>query len=146
MADRSQHKGYRAGSRTPFECVALILQGGGAFGSYQGGAFEALAEADVHPNWVAGIFVGSINAAIIAGNAPEIRVPRLRQFWEEITTRTSLDMVSPFVGSAITRSMFNRMSAGFAMMQGAAGFFSPRMLMPTLWPAGSIEGAAHLTA
>ena len=66
--------------RLPFECVALVLQGGGALGAYQGGVYEALAEADIHPDWIAGISIGAINGAIIAGNAPNDRVDRLRSF------------------------------------------------------------------
>ena len=58
----------------PFEVVALVLQGGGALGAYQAGVYEALYEARIHPNWIAGISIGAINAAIIAGNAPENRV------------------------------------------------------------------------
>jgi predicted acylesterase/phospholipase RssA len=68
--------------RPPFECTALVLQGGGALGSYQGGVYEALAEAKLHPDWVAGISIGAVNAALIGGNAPEKRVERLREFWE----------------------------------------------------------------
>jgi NTE family protein len=64
--------------------VGLVLQGGGALGSYQGGVFEALAVSEYLPDWVAGISIGAINAALIAGNAPEHRVKRLRSFWEEI--------------------------------------------------------------
>ena len=52
--------------RLPFECLALVLQGGGALGSYQAGVYEALHEADVYPDWIAGISIGAINAAIIA--------------------------------------------------------------------------------
>src|SRR5262245_55082525 len=70
--------------------VGLVLQGGGALGSYQAGVYEALAASEYMPDWVAGISIGAINAAIIAGNAPENRVPRLRRFWEEITAPTSL--------------------------------------------------------
>src|SRR6201993_2619248 len=65
--------------------VALVLQGGGALGSYQAGVYEALATSEYVPDWVAGISIGAINAAIIAGNAPEKRVERLREFWERIT-------------------------------------------------------------
>ena len=54
----------------PFECIALLLQGGGALGAYQAGVYEALTEADLHPNWIAGISIGAVNAALIAGNAP----------------------------------------------------------------------------
>jgi NTE family protein len=67
----------------PFECVALVLQGGGALGAYQAGVYEALAEAGIHPDWIAGISIGAINAAIIAGNPPNSRVDRLREFWNK---------------------------------------------------------------
>ena len=63
----------------------MLLQGGGALGAYQAGVFEALSEADLEPDWVAGISIGAINAAIIAGNAPERRLERLREFWEKVT-------------------------------------------------------------
>src|SRR2546430_17015425 len=65
--------------------VALVLQGGGALGSYQAGGHEALASSDYKPDWVAGISIGAINAALIAGNSPEMRVEKLREFWRTIT-------------------------------------------------------------
>jgi predicted acylesterase/phospholipase RssA len=71
--------------RPPIECIALLLQGGGALGAYRAGVYEALAAADLHPDWVAGISIGAINGALIAGNAPETRVDKLRAFWEGIT-------------------------------------------------------------
>jgi len=70
--------------------VGLVLQGGGALGSYQAGVYEALASSEYLPDWVAGISIGSINAAIIAGNAPEHRVDRLRNFWDDITATTKM--------------------------------------------------------
>src|SRR5262245_42936145 len=69
--------------------VALVLQGGGALGSYQAGVYQALASSEYPPDWVAGISIGAINAAIIAGNAPENRVDQLRDFWEGITAPTA---------------------------------------------------------
>jgi len=63
--------------RPPFECIALLLQGGGALGAYQAGVYEALTEADLHPDWIAGISIGAVNGALIAGNAPEARVDKL---------------------------------------------------------------------
>ena len=77
---------HRPRGRPPFERIALLLQGGGALGAYQGGVYEGLAEAGLHPDWTAGISIGAINAAIIAGNPPEARVEKLRQFWELVTT------------------------------------------------------------
>jgi NTE family protein len=65
--------------------IGLVLQGGGALGSYQAGVYEALAASEYTPDWVAGVSIGAINAAIIAGNVPANRVERLRSFWEEIT-------------------------------------------------------------
>jgi hypothetical protein len=84
-------KSRRLSNRPPFECIALLLQGGGALGSYQAGVYEALAEANLHPDWVAGISSGAINSAIMAGNPPTERVSKLRGFWEEITANPLLD-------------------------------------------------------
>ncbi|UUX96564.1 patatin-like phospholipase family protein [Aquabacterium sp. J223] len=68
----------------PFQRVALVLQGGGALGAYQGGVAQGLLEAGLHLDWVAGVSIGAINAALIAGNPPERRLARLREFWETI--------------------------------------------------------------
>src|ERR1700722_4931582 len=81
-----QHnKTHRAQGRPPFERIALLLQGGGALGAYQGGVYQALSEANLQPDWVAGISIGAINAALIAGNPPENRVGQLRAFWETVS-------------------------------------------------------------
>src|SRR5579864_2395216 len=85
----SRRKTHLAAERPPFERIALILSGGGALGSYQAGVYQALAERNLHPDWVAGISIGAVNAALIAGNPPERRVDRLREFWEGITTQYS---------------------------------------------------------
>jgi len=127
----------------PFECIALVLQGGGALGAYQAGVYEALAEDGIHPNWIAGISIGAINAAIIAGNSPNSRVDRLREFWTQVTTEplwsgarnTCLGLAR---GDA-SRQLLNHMSAGFAMASGARGFFAARPVLPWFQPAGTIE-------
>src|SRR5260370_2200835 len=72
--------------RPPFERIVLIVQGGGALGSYQAGVYQALAEANLHPDWVAGISIGAINSALIAGNPPEKRVERLQEFWDTVSS------------------------------------------------------------
>src|ERR1700675_607487 len=82
----SQARPRRAEERPPFECIALLLQGGGALGSYQAGVYQALAEANLHPDWVAGISIGAINSALIAGNPPEARLEKLRAFWERVSS------------------------------------------------------------
>jgi NTE family protein len=76
----------RGKQRPPFERIALLLQGGGALGAYQAGVYEALTEANLDPDWVAGISIGAVNAALIAGNVPEKRVEKLREFWEAVST------------------------------------------------------------
>jgi NTE family protein len=132
--------------RLPFECVALLLQGGGALGAYQGGVYEALAEADIHPDWIAGISIGAINAAIIAGNPPNSRVDRLREFWMQVTSSAPWHSSgNPFIdlaGSDDTRNLLNQMSANLAAAFGAAGFFSARPLMPWLQPGGTLASTS----
>lgn len=131
----------------PFECIALLLQGGGALGSYQAGVYEALAEADLHPTWVAGISIGAINCALIAGNPPENRVAALREFWETITTpslfpSTWLSSLSKagYWDYDLTRGWLNQMSAMTAIMEGVPGFFRPRLL-PLFLAPNSTEAA-----
>src|SRR5258708_28829460 len=79
---RKTHKGQK---QPPFECIALLLQGGGALGAYQAGVYQALSEAQLNPDWVAGISIGAINSALIAGNPPETRLEKLQKFWELVT-------------------------------------------------------------
>src|SRR6202008_2963892 len=128
--------------RLPFECVTLLLQGGGALGAYQGGVYEALAEADIHPDWVAGISIGAINAAIIAGTPPNSRVDRLREFWTNVTSSAPWDWLgNPFgdlARSDDARNLLNQMSANLAVACGATGFFSARAMMPWLQPGGTL--------
>ncbi len=132
-------------SRLPFECVVLVLQGGGALGSYQAGVYEALAEVELYPDWIAGISIGAINAAIIAGNAPQDRVAKLRGFWEMITVKPWLDWAEAVElphRTDLGRDLFNKLSAHFTLMAGAPGFFAPRSLFPFLCPEGSIEATS----
>jgi NTE family protein len=140
------HHMTTADRRLPFDCIALLLQGGGALGAYQCGVYEALAEANIHPDWVAGISIGAINAAIIAGNPPESRVDRLRDFWTQVTSNGSWSWPdNPFLDLARsdqTRNLLNQMSANLAAAFGAAGFFSARPLMPWLQPGGTLAATS----
>jgi NTE family protein len=111
--------------------VALVLQGGGALGSYQAGVYEALSRSQYLPDWVAGISIGAINAAIIAGNTPEGRVGRLKAFWEGITAPSSL---WPVLSSTIVGD-HRRTSSLNALMFGQPGFFAPRPAMYWLFGA-----------
>ena len=193
-------------SRPPFDCIALLLQGGGALGAYQAGVYQALAERDLHPDWVAGISIGAINAALIAGNPPGTRIEKLRNFWESITTSpisvweacngrrlaASLgDITADAIATAFTaplallarqteeatsvevsrkkwkktlakaasafesfetlaeprgdlaRKCANRWHATVAAVHGAPGLFSPRMLPPSMQPAGTLEATSY---
>ena len=146
MAERKppKHKTHRSLPRPPFENIALLLQGGGALGSYQAGVYQALAEADLHPDWVAGISIGAINSALIAGNPRESRVDRLRQFWEEIT-QTPLglpDLSSVQIKGDLAHSLVNQTRAFGALVGGLQPFFVPRMLPPFLQPRGSAEAVS----
>ena len=81
-----------------YDRVALVLQGGGALGAFQAGVYQAMVEAGLHPDWVAGISIGAINAALIAGNAPEARLDKLRAFFNakcEPSPRSTIPIFCP---------------------------------------------------
>jgi NTE family protein len=130
--------------RTPFERIALLLQGGGALGSYQAGVYQALAEADLHPNWVAGISIGAINSAIIAGNAPERRVEALREFWQAVSTPPlGVPYFSQLEFSDDQHQAVNQARAFNILLFGAPKFFVPRLPPPAIWPPGSPDKASY---
>ena len=134
--------------RPPFECIALLLQGGGALGAYQAGVYEALTEADLHPDWIAGISIGAINGALIAGNAPAERVNRLRAFWERVTVepwRDWSERLLPAKSDAV-RQWLNQMSANHALASGVPGFFTPRFPAAWLHPSGTMEATSAYDA
>ncbi len=138
-----------AQNRPPFERIALLLQGGGALGAYQGGVYQALAEHDLHPDWVAGISIGAINSALIAGNPPEKRVDALRRFWETITEPPFgyAAATNGFLGLVQTQGDFahgiiNQMRAFTTMMGGAPNFFVPRPFSPFLSAPGSVDATS----
>src|SRR5437899_9733105 len=118
--------------RRDYAVIALVLQGGGALGSYQAGVYEGLAEAGIHPNWVAGISIGALNAAVIAGNPPERRMERLRAFWEFICRQPWGPLTLPMLPAApvelpdALRMVVDSVEATRAMLEGQNGFFVPR--------------------
>lgn len=114
--------------------IALVLQGGGALGAYQAGVYQAMHEAGLEPDWVNGVSIGAINAAIIAGNKPNRRLERLREFWETITARPDW-MILP--DGDMARQFGNAASAFGAMLLGQPGFFQPQHMPPWL----SLRGA-----
>jgi NTE family protein len=118
----------------PGEQTVLVLQGGGALGAYQAGAYEALADAGIEPEWIAGISIGAINGALIAGNKPENRLPRLRQFWHRVTNGLASN---PF-GAGDGRAALNELNALAVSLFGAPGFFAPRVVPALLAQPGSL--------
>ncbi len=107
--------------------VALVLQGGGALGSYQAGVYEALDGAGIEIDQVAGISIGAVNAALIAGNPPELRVRALRKFWDRMSAALP---TFPIWGGDIGREWLHEASAAFVATFGVPGFFQPNMLPP----------------
>jgi NTE family protein len=121
--------------RDTYASVALVLQGGGALGAYQAGVYQALAEADLRPNWVAGISIGALNAAIIAGNPVGHRVEKLREFWETICRQPFFPPTPAFDSSTWPLPLqngFSGLAALRALIEGQSGFFHPRLPPPFL--------------
>src|SRR3982074_416105 len=118
----------------------LVLQGGGALGSYQAGAYQALCHFDFEPEWIVGISIGAINPAIIAGNDPDKRVDRLKEFWEMVSSPVSW---SPVTKGDRARSLFNETSAALIATFGVPGFFTPRLPPAPLWPPGSPQSLSY---
>ena len=128
-----------------YETVALVLQGGGALGSYQAGVYQGLHESGVRPNWYAGISIGAINVALIAGNPPERRIARLNEFWETVCrpngpAHAILDLqalAQVLPGSDEFRAAANALSATRTLFEGQQGFFNPRFPPPWMQPPGT---------
>jgi NTE family protein len=118
----------------------LVLQGGGALGSYQAGAYQSLCHFDFEPEWVAGISIGAINAAIIAGNEREKRIDRLKEFWNMVSSPVSWNPVTP---GDRARSLFNETSAALIATFGVPGFFSPRVPPAPFWPPGTSQSQSY---
>ncbi|MCK8786196.1 patatin-like phospholipase family protein [Roseomonas sp. NAR14] len=137
----------------PARCdrVALVLQGGGALGAYQAGVYQALHEAGIQPDWICGVSIGAVNAALIAGNPPERRLDALRCFWDRVTTQ---DLLGPLAGllqppaelmGDDLRRLRNLGSATAAALFGQNGFFRPNRLSPWLVPRGAPGATAWYT-
>jgi NTE family protein len=113
----------------------LVLQGGGALGAYQAGVYEALSEQGFAPDWVTGVSIGAINAALIAGNPPALRVPRLREFWERVSS--GLPLIPPAAFDPFRRTL-NLVAASTAATFGVPGFFHPRVPPVVFAPQGTV--------
>jgi NTE family protein len=139
----SRIPGSRHGTaKRPDRChrVALVLQGGGALGAYQAGVYQALHEVELEPDWVSGVSIGAINAAIIAGNPPRRRLERLREFWERITARRVWHYTPD--GDVFRRAR-NTHSSWLTITQGQPGFFAPRKVGPWFSTAGAEDSTSY---
>ena len=123
----------------PEECI-LVLQGGGALGAYQAGVFESMTGHGQTPQWVAGISIGAINAALIAGNPPELRIARLREFWELVTEPAPAAWLEP---PGADRELRNESSAARSMWFGVPGFFTPRLPPAPFQPPGTAAAISY---
>jgi NTE family protein len=120
--------------------IALVLQGGGALGAYQAGVYQALHKAGIEPDFVSGVSIGAINAAIIAGNSPAQRLNKLRAFWEMITDRK----IWPFTPDGdLPRKLRNATSSWVTMSMGQPGFFAPHFPNPWLSFAGARNATSY---
>src|SRR5258705_390033 len=145
MARRSIANQKAANFARNHDHIALVLQGGGALGAYQAGVFEELAGTPYQPDWIAGVSIGAINAALIAGNPPERRIERLSEFWHLVSSGMGSpgDKLSatPWLKSlseiAQPRSAFNQLSALWSAMLGIPGFYQPRIPPAMLQPEGT---------
>jgi predicted acylesterase/phospholipase RssA len=113
----------------------LVLQGGGALGAYQAGVFEALHDAEIRPEWMAGISIGAINSALIAGNPPERRVSRLKEFWHLVSS--AWPALRWFDDGPVPRSWLNEAGAALVLLFGVPGFFTPRVPLAPFHAAGT---------
>lgn len=121
------------------DCI-VVFQGGGALGAYQAGMFESLCKSYPEPAWLAGISIGAINAALIAGNPVQSRVAKLREFWELVSSSTPLFGPAHAFGA---REALNEASAAHGMLLGVPGFFSPRFPPAPFQPRGTLEAISY---
>ena len=172
MTKESDAHPRAARNRPPFECIALVLQGGGALGAYQAGVYQALDEAGLDPDWISGISIGAFNSALIAGNPPGTRVQKLREFWESITQPyvdlkppTSWQAAEAEVAASMapqssdfwrlastlipalnldaSRNLLNQWAAGRVLWNGTPGFFALRPVTPWFWPGTSVRATSY---
>jgi len=137
---KTPQPGLSANDFRSHEHRILLLQGGGALGAYHGGVYEGIAAVGFAPDWVVGISIGAINAALMVGNPPERRVERLHEFWNKVSVQAPLVLPTAM---DFARPMMNKMAAASAMFFGIPGFFSPRMPPPQFAVEGSLAALSY---
>jgi NTE family protein len=126
--------GRKASTAFQHDHTVLLLQGGGALGAYQAGVYEGMHDHGLAPDWVTGVSIGSINAALIAGNPPNKRIARLREFWHRVSSSIPI-VPSPQIDPV--HILLNRLSAATAATFGVPGFFVPRVPPAFMAPDGT---------
>jgi NTE family protein len=118
----------QAPARRPEDCgqVSLVLQGGGALGAYQGGVYQAMHERGMEPDWIIGTSIGAINAALIAGNAPDNRLSALKKFWLRVQ-QTPATAAAGAVAWAFPQNPFATPETISTFLNGVQGFFEPNV-------------------
>jgi NTE family protein len=103
--------------------VALVLGGGNALGAYLAGAYETLHERGVRPERIVGASIGAVTGAILAGNPPERRLERLREFWAGAALHT---FGAPAPAGLRGRQAYNGAHAALAAALGRPAIFGHR--------------------
>ncbi|MFA5960428.1 MAG: patatin-like phospholipase family protein [Tatlockia sp.] len=119
-------------AKQTYDRIACVFQGGGALGSYQVGAYQAIYERGYRPNFFAGVSIGAINCAIIAGNPPNEQLSKLHQFWDTIAPTLWGDGFIRELAPEAWLHLHNHLGALQCMLFGLDGFFKPRPIPPTL--------------
>ena len=127
--------------RPDFECIAFLLQGGGALGAYQGGVYEALHEAGIEPDWVIGTSIGAINGAIIAGNETGRRLERLREFWSLMERKSPWDGAAAAFAQPLAMLGGNLAAQMMTIFAGITGYFAPNRALA--WGLNAPVGVEH---
>jgi NTE family protein len=118
-------------SKQSYERIACVFQGGGALGAYQVGAFTAIHEKGYYPNFLAGVSIGAINSAIIAGNPRNKQIEKLNLFWDSIVPKLWSDGLQGGETNNLFHHLQNQMGALHSLFHGLEGFFKPRLFPPT---------------
>lgn len=144
-------RSHKALKRPDFEQIALVLQGGGALGAYQAGVYQAIEEAGLPLDWIAGISIGAINAAIIAGNPPDRRLTRLRQFWKAVSSDPICLAFQSALPSDVLmgepmRAWLNHVSAMSGMLFGVPSLLGVKVPPAWIWPNGSPQSTSLFDA
>ena len=117
---------------------ALVLGGGNALGAYQAGVYQALDEAGLRPDWIAGTSVGAINGAVLAGSAEDARVDCLRDLWQPSAISDGRDW--PRSGETLRRTA----AVTATMIGGRPGLFAPVGPLGSWWRTDPLAAAPGL--